>query len=185
MGACDGMVVIRSAREEDARGIADVRVRTWQQAYRDILPRAFLNELSVDASESRWRQSLSAPAPDRATWVAVAGSRIVGFVSAGAVRDQPAQPLTGEVYAIYVLPDCWSRGVGRNLLAHAEQALTQQGYKEAMLWVLADNQRARTFYERAGWHADGGAKQDSFGGRAVTEVLYRIALETSRAVEPA
>lgn len=189
MGGCDGMVEIRTAREADARGIAEVRVRTWQRAYRDILPAEFLDELSVEAGESRWRDLLSAPAPDRRTWVADSAGqvvgRVVGFVTAGALRGQPVQPLTGEVYAIYVLPDCWDRGVGWALLGHAEKDLREHGYDEAVLWVLADNQRARTFYERAGWRADGVTKQDTFGGREVTEVRYRIALKTSRADDPA
>jgi ribosomal protein S18 acetylase RimI-like enzyme len=183
MGSCDGVVDIRPARKVDARGIAEVRVRTWQKAYRDILPTEFLNGLSVDAGERRWRDVLSAPAPERGTWVAESAGQVVGFVTSGAVRGQPAQPLTGEVYAIYVLPDCWDRGVGRTLLARAERELMERGYATAMLWVLADNQRARTFYERAGWHADGGTKQDTFGGREVAEVRYRIDLERSRLAE--
>ncbi len=65
MGACDGMVDLRPARVADARGIAQVRVLTWQVAYRDILPAQFLDELSVDASERRFREALSAPTPDR------------------------------------------------------------------------------------------------------------------------
>lgn len=185
MGSCDGMVGIRPAREADARGLAEVRVRTWQRAYSDILPAKFLNELSVAAGESRWRDLLKAPALSRLTWVAESAGQVVGFVTAGALRDQPAQPLTGEVYAIYVLPDCWERGVGRTLLAQAERDLIELGYDEAVLWVLADNQRARTFYQGAGWTADGGTKRATFGGREVTEVRYRIALETSRADEPA
>lgn len=184
MGVCDGTVGIRRAREADARGIAEVRVRTWQKAYCDILPTAFLNELSVDAGESRWRELLSAPAPDRWTLLAESARQVVGFVTAGVVRGEASQPLSGEVYAIYVLPDCWGRGVGRSLLAHAEHDLIEHGYDEAVLWVLADNERARAFYEAAGWHADGGVKHDTFGGREVTEVRYRIALDKSRADEP-
>lgn len=185
MGACDGKVDVRPASAADAPGIAEVRVRTWQVAYRDILPAQFLDELSIEASADRFRERLSAPTPDRRTWVAEAAGRIVGFVSLGAVRDQPAPRLSGEIYAIYVLAECWERGIGRQLLETAARELKALGYSDAVLWVLADNQRARTFYERAGWHADGATKQDTFGGREVTEVRYRIALETSRADEPA
>jgi len=183
MGACDGMVHIRRARAADARGMAEVHVRTWQEAYRDQLPAPFLKALSIDARENHWRNELHAMAPERRPWVAEANDQIVGFVASGTARDDTASPLTGEVYAIYVLPDCWDRGVGRSLLAHAEADLVTHGYNEAVLWVLADNQRARAFYELAGWHADGGTKHDSIGGRDVTEVRYRIALERSRVAE--
>ena len=176
MGACDGMVEIRQAGADDARGIAEVRVRTWRKAYSHILPAEFLDGLSVDDGASRWLGFLSAPTPDRRTWVGESAGRVIGFVTAGVPRDDGMPRLTGEIYAIYVLPDCWDRGVGRKLIAHAEHELKEQGFDEAVLWVLADNQRARAFYERSGWHADGGSKQATFGGREVTEVRYRVAL---------
>jgi ribosomal protein S18 acetylase RimI-like enzyme len=176
MGGCDGIVEIRPASEDDARGIAEVRVRTWQKAYSDIMPAEFLEGLSVDAGERRWRELLSAPTPDHWTLVAESAHRVVGFVSAGVPRDEGLPKGAGEVYAIYVIADCWNRGVGRALLGQAEQRLTEQGFDQAVLWVLADNQRARAFYEGAGWHADGGTKQAPFGGREVSEVRYRVAL---------
>ena len=180
---CDGMVHIRRARESDARGMAEVHIRTWQEAYRDSLPGPYLRALNVDAREIHWRDELRALAPDRRPWVAEATGQIVGFAAAGAARDGAADPLTGEVFAIYVLPDCWDRGVGRTLLAHAEHDLIAHGYDDAVLWVLADNQRARTFYEMSGWHADGGIKHDTIGGREIEEVRYRLTLERSRVAE--
>ena len=35
--------------------------------------------------------------------------------------------------------------------------LAAAGYREAALWVLQDNARARPFYSQAGWAADGAA----------------------------
>ncbi|MEO8626444.1 MAG: GNAT family N-acetyltransferase [Candidatus Limnocylindrales bacterium] len=179
MGTCDGIVHIRRAIEADARGIAEVHVRTWQQAYRGTLPLAFLQALSVDTREVFWRDELHALAPDRRPWVAETGRGIVGFVSAGLGRDEAAPPLTGEVYAMYVLPDCWDRGVGRTLLAHAEHDLVDHGYSEAEMWILSDNDRARGFYEKAGWRADGGIKRVAIGGEEFEEVRYRLTLEKS------
>jgi GNAT superfamily N-acetyltransferase len=83
----------------------------------------------------------------------------------------------GEVYAINVLPGCWSRGIGRNLLARAERDLREHGYPVAILWCLTDNARARTFYERHGWQFDGTTKMRDFGGADVEEVRYRKELD--------
>jgi hypothetical protein len=41
------------------------------------------------------------------------------------------------------------------------------------LWVLESNARARRFYARAGFTADGSAKQEDIAGSPVTEVRYR------------
>jgi ribosomal protein S18 acetylase RimI-like enzyme len=178
------MVHLRRAHESDALGIAEVHVRTWQQAYRDQLPAPFLKALSVEVRERYWANELRFLAPERRPWVAESeDGSLVGFACAGPTRDEAAPPLTGEVYAIYVLPDCWDRGLGRNLLKHCERDLIEHGYTSAVMWVLEDNARARAFYEAAGWQTDRGVKRDELGGRDVTEVRYRIALDRSRIAE--
>jgi len=39
--------MIRAALPTDAQGIAQVHVRSWQQAYRELLPSDFLDSLSA------------------------------------------------------------------------------------------------------------------------------------------
>jgi ribosomal protein S18 acetylase RimI-like enzyme len=180
MATYDGMVHLRRAREADARAIADVHVRTWQEAYRDILPADYLQALSVEARERYWETQLRVLPAERRPWLAEAGQDVVGFVSIGPSRDDGAAPSTAEIYALYVLPEWWARGVGRNLLLHGERDIIAHGYEEATLWVLTDNDRARAFYEAAGWHTDGAVRQDRIGDREVAELRYRRMLERSR-----
>lgn len=173
MGSCDGVVHLRRARDEDARAIAQVHVRTWQHAYRDLLPAQFLAALNVEARERFWRSEIQVVPADRRPWLADREGQVAGFVSVGPSNDADAAPGTGEIYAIYVDPDCWARGVGRNLLLHGERDLAGHGYDEATLWCLAGNERARVFYESAGWDADGGQRRETFGGVEMHEVRYR------------
>lgn len=179
MPACDGVVHLRRARRSDARAVAEVHVRTWQHAYRDLLPANFLAGLTVDARERYWQAELDVMPEDRLPWLADAQGQVVGFASVGPSRDVDAPGTIGEVYALYVLPDCWDRGFGRDLLRHAERDLSAHGYDEATLWVLASNQRARRFYERAGWTLDG-ERTERIGGFETEEVRYRRVLEASR-----
>ena len=48
-GVCDTLVfnwpVVRPAAFEDAAQIADVHIRSWQQAYRDLMDQAYLDGL--------------------------------------------------------------------------------------------------------------------------------------------
>jgi hypothetical protein len=41
-------MIIRSAKLEDATGIAKVRIDTWRTTYRDIVPSEFLNGMSYE-----------------------------------------------------------------------------------------------------------------------------------------
>ncbi len=81
----------------------------------------------------------------------------------------------GELYALYVTPAWWSAGAGRALMASALAALRDDRYLRAVLWVLADNARARRFYTRAGFAPDG-ATNILAGLGGVLEVRYARSL---------
>jgi GNAT superfamily N-acetyltransferase len=139
-----------------------VHVRTWQVAYAHVFPSQRLAELSVERLAAQWRE-----------WpplVAEVDGTVVGFVTIGPSRDSDA---SGELFAIYVDPDHWGTGVGRELMAAGERGLRKLGHLDAILWVLEDNPRARHFYERAGWHHDGTRRPIEFLGIEVPEVRYR------------
>ena len=158
---------IRPASPDDATAIETIRVRGWRTAYRHVFPAADLDALPIDPE--RWRARIEVPPPGWTTVVCEDGGKVVGFASTGPSRDEDE---LGELYAIYVDPDAWSTGAGRELMAAAERALAAD-FDAALLWVLDDNPRARNFYERAGWAHDGVRKaEERFGVRAA-EVRYR------------
>ena len=101
---------------------------------------------------------------------------MVGFSSYGAARGEEG---VGELFTIYVLPETWGLGVGRALMRETLSRLRRHDYTEAVLWVLEDNPRTRRFYERAGWHADGGVMNGEWLGTVVGEVRFRIDLESA------
>jgi ribosomal protein S18 acetylase RimI-like enzyme len=173
--ACEGEIQLRHATDKDARSIAEVHVRSWRQAYRGQLPQTFLDSLSVsDRAESWERRLVTAPGADRPFWVAEVGGTVVGFVNTGPSRDDDAQPGTSEIYAIYVHPECWEKGIGTRLLDRAVNDLRRHGYSSATLWCLGSNAQARAFYERARWRADGATKRELVGGIETEEVRYRL-----------
>jgi GNAT superfamily N-acetyltransferase len=77
----------------------------------------------------------------------------------GPARDADAE-VVGELYAIYVDPSWWGRGVGRALIGEARRLLVERGHAEAVLWVLAGNSRAEGFYLSDGWRPDGTARRE-------------------------
>jgi len=158
---------VRVATPDDALAIETIRVHGWRAAYRHILPAEALDALPID--ETRWRRRIVDPPPGWAIVVADEDERVVGFATTGPSRDEDG---IGELYAIYVDPAHWSTGAGRALLERAEAVLRAR-YAEATLWVLEDNDRARRFYERAGWAPDGGCKAEERFGIRAPEVRYR------------
>lgn len=57
------------------------------------------------------------------------------------------------LHGLYVHPDHWGSGVAGALLDAALAALPD--CPEVKLWVLDENRRARRFYEKRGWRANG------------------------------
>jgi GNAT superfamily N-acetyltransferase len=166
---------IRRATVADARAIAEIGVLGWQAAYRGLLPHDLLAGLSVGPREVAWRSMLeSDPEGAAPAWVAESDSRVVGFLSGGPPRDEDVPLPAAEVYAIYVLPEAWRRGVGRALLTTAVEHWRARGATTLVLWVLEANARGRAFYEALGWRADGHRQMLTLGGSQVPEVRYRL-----------
>ena len=162
---------VRPADVEDAAAIAGVHVHTWQAAYGHVFGAERLAGLDVERRAGFWRDSLGG---ERAqVFVAEVDGRVVAFASVGANVDEPD---LGELYAIYALPEAWGSGVAPALMVAGLGALRRSGHGEAVLWVLSDNPRARRFYEREGWVADGTERVDELLGTTVAETRYRIAL---------
>lgn len=163
--------MIRPGITDDAAGIAAVHVRSWQAAYRGVLPHEFLDGLSTDSSTRTWSRVLAAPGT--VTVATIDGGEIVGFVNHVSSRDEDAAADIGEITTIYVAPEWFGHGYGRALMEAALSALRVAGYRAATLWVLDVNDRARRFYEIGGWRPDGATKDDVIGDQPVTEIRYR------------
>jgi len=165
-------VTIRPAGEADAAGIAGVHVRSWQEAYAGIVPEAYLAALDAQERAADWTRFLqSGPADHVTTWVAQAGPQIVGFVSLGPSRDEDAARGDREIYSIYLDPGIWGHGVARDLM---RTVIGEAGdHTRLSLWVLAANDRARQFYRRHGFLADGVERYEELGGAELLEVRYR------------
>ena len=55
-----GVMEIRAARMQDVPQIAVVHVRSWQAAYRGLLPQAYLDALDPAQRISRWERIVPA-----------------------------------------------------------------------------------------------------------------------------
>lgn len=173
--------MIRKALPGDANAIAQVHIRSWQEAYRDLMPAEFLKGLDATLArrESFWVRSIESGESD--VWVAELDGQVVGWISVGASRDEEAAGAnTGEVMAIYVLAKYWQAGVGLALWNAGLQFLIEQGYECLTLWVLSRNERAVRFYRRVGCVEDPGSERHlQRGGVTLEEMRYRLSFGPS------
>jgi ribosomal protein S18 acetylase RimI-like enzyme len=164
------MVTVRAASVADAPAMGRVHVRAWQAAYRGQMPDDYLNGLRAEERAAYWDGVLGREHLPGVVLVAERDGEVVGFAAAGPSPDPQG---AGELYAINLDPDHWGSGAGRALLEAAQAELERMGFAESVLWVLPGNARARRFYERAGWAADGTQKANEAFGVSFEEVRYR------------
>ncbi len=170
-------MVLRTAKPGDEMDVARVHVRSWQAAYRKLLPDEYLDGLRPEDRAARYTfADLDPLAPQ--TTVAVVEGGIAGFVTTAQSRLE-ALPDFGELCALYVDPDHWGTGIGVALVASARDRLYRLGYRNAFLWVMAGNERAARFYERDGWTQDGTRQTISMWDVTVAEVRYQRIVEAA------
>jgi GNAT superfamily N-acetyltransferase len=154
-------VELREAQRGDELAVAEVHVRSWQEAYRGLMPDEYLDALDPRDRATRYTFEAADPAAPTTVLAVRAGAdgegSILGFMTICPSRDGDA-PGLGEVVALYVDPDRHLGGVGRLLMAEARRRLREAGFTEALLWVLDGNDRAARFYEREGWSPDGATR---------------------------
>ncbi|KES08771.1 acetyltransferase [Streptomyces toyocaensis] len=157
----------------DCEGVAEIRIRGWQHAYRGLVPQPYLDGLDARADAERHRARLLGGDGSVVDLVAeAAGGELVGWASSGPYRDGDVRTGDAELYALYLRPEHIGRGVGRTLLAEAAHRCASGGPRRMYLWVLEHNTRARRFYERAGFAADGAGEPFEVAGVTVPEVRY-------------
>ena len=143
------MVIIKSMETpEEIEGKSFVHWQTWREAYDDLLPAEFQETMTLERC-----RFFSKKYPEN-TLIAMDGMKVVGFISYGNFRDKTMQ--AGEIIALYVLKDYYGKGIAQKLVKAALTAL--DSFSEIFLWVLKDNKRAITFYQKMGFTFDGQEK---------------------------
>ena len=157
-------ITIRSGKADDAEEITRIYIDSWNVGFGGLMPHRIVTSERIE----RWRQDIARPVPHR-WWVAEQKGIIVGLAGIGPSRD-PVDAQLGELDTIAVDPPYWCRGIGKALMSVVLRYLAADGYREAILWTLAQYERGQRFYEAMGWRFDGGVRDE---GR---QIRYRHSL---------
>lgn len=171
--------LIRPAELSDSEGIARVHTLSWQSAYRGLLPDEWLDALRWEDRKVRWDAILSTTTRGKVFVASSNQNAVIGFASIGASRDEDVdQDSVHELYAIYLSPEHWGKGIGTSLLRAVMKEVPDTA-KRLELWILEDNARGRRFYESQGFTLDGATKLAEIDGHQLEEVRYQLQLPVS------
>ncbi len=175
MVTANSSVGVRRATVADAAAMARVHARSWRFTYAGLVPDAVIDRVVAleERRATRFGEMLDDPSSRTAMFVATRGGAIVGMAIWAPSEDGDATPGTADVQAIYLDPDAIGQGIGRRLFGAVVEDIRARRFATATLWVLEANERARRFYEAAGWRTDGATKDDERAGGVLREVRYR------------
>lgn len=170
---------IRDARLDDVAGIQHVARDTYHAAYGHVLGADALDEqvdewYDDEGVENRVMRDAStllvAEHPE---------DGVVGYASSGPTPtsdDEPdPPPEQATLYTLYVHPDYWGERYGHHLLEATEDRLRERGFETMEIPVLADNDRARQFYDDHGYPTTDTGTVD-FAGTTVDEAIHHGSL---------
>ncbi len=163
------VISIRPARLGDEGDIAAVHDEAWREAYRGVIPGRELERMIARRGPTWWRMAISRRTP---LLVLEYGDSVVGYVSYGRNRV-PALGYGGEIFELYLSPECQGCGFGRRMFAAARKDLEGHGYGSFVVWALADNERAVGFYSQLGGRVVRRA-HETFGGQERERVAFGV-----------
>jgi ribosomal protein S18 acetylase RimI-like enzyme len=128
--------------------MAKLHVQCWREAYSAIVPPDLAARFDVVHMIVRWQEHLGKS--DRHIQAAYDGEHSVGFVNSGSPVEKIHDDMDGHIAALYVAQSHYRQGLGRKLMGCAAAGWLAQGGHSITLGVLAENVRARSFYEAVG-----------------------------------
>ena len=133
---------------EDAAAMAKLHVQCWREAYSAIVPPELVARFEIAHMIVRWQEHLSKS--DRYIEAVYEDELPIGFVNSGSPVEKIHDEMDGHIAALYVAQSHYRQGLGRKLMALAAADWLRRGGRSISLGVLAENARARAFYEATG-----------------------------------
>jgi len=127
--------------------------------------------VDLEQKAEYYKQRISETSGDEYCCV-VLDEKMVGKLGHSQCRDEDKSD-AGEIQAIYLFPEYWDKGYGRQMMEQTLVKLKDMGFREVVIWVLKENIRARLFYEKFGFKFDGATKEINIG-KPLVEVRYSL-----------
>lgn len=145
--------------------ISEIYEKSWKYAYRNIIPSDYLDSIP----SGRWAASITKDGMH--SLVMTEDNRFIGTASFCKSRWEQYKGY-GEIVSIYFLPEYMGKGYGHYLLNACVDELRKSGFHKILLWVLEENQSARSFYENNGFICTDNVLDDNIGGKDLREIMY-------------
>lgn len=167
-------VSYRTAGAEDAAALAQIGAETFVATFGHLYDPADLAIFLKSHSAEAWAKELKDPAFQ--VRVAEIGGKLVGYAKLGPPH-LPFEPRgeAAELRQLYVIEEVKGQGVARTLIDWVIDQARDRRADHLYLSVFTDNHRARRFYEKLGFEAEG-TYSFMVGNHADEDIVMRLKL---------
>lgn len=141
---------IKQPKLDDAKDMARIIVDCWKDAYKNILPKDFLDNISYEERENSIRNRiLGTDEKFNSDIIIYSEENVKGVAFYGKnICNLPEN--IGEIIVLYVDINEHRKGIGKKLVAWIKNELKQQGFTDMVIWCLKDNLPSIEFYKAMG-----------------------------------
>ncbi len=159
-------IQIRHAGIGDEKILAEIQTASWKDAFAEILSQEELERYTnVQASTEMYAHVLRNKIANGS--ILYIDENPHGMAFWGEYRVSQNEN-TAELICIHSLCNNWGKGYGSLLMQHVLDEIRKAGCVSVVLWVFAENVRARRFYEKHGFVLTDKTKADF----SSAEVMY-------------
>lgn len=159
-------ITFRSGRESDARTIAELAGRIWNQVYTGIISQRQIDFMLGRVYHSQLLRKELRNGPE--AWILASQNHtLTGFASWG-----PGEAAKAKLHKLYLDPSWHGRGLGSQMLQMAEQQAAQAGYRDLYLQVNKKNAQAIRCYQQNGYRRIKEVVVPIGGGYVMDDFIY-------------
>jgi len=155
------IIHIRLATPSDAPDMAEVHMRSWEVAYKDIVPEEYIQKQN-EKRPAMWQRIIT---DDNTTqYVIQKDGKTVGIMCVvPRPQDEDADDTVCELEGIYLHPDSYHQGIGTKAMEFAFDIAHGWNKSFMTLWVFSENVNSIKFYKKLGFAPDGKTKTYDMG----------------------
>ena len=142
--------MIRKALENDSKEIASLIIRGWKTAYRGLITDDYLDNMSLEFLQNKWKKSIISQNEDDNIFVYEEDNQILGIIRFGALQDKESKKYNAEIHVLYVEPSLKRNGIGSKLFNYAKEYFINHGNTNLIIWCLKGNSQGLNFYKKMG-----------------------------------
>ena len=162
-------IAIRLAVPADAPDMAEIHMRSWEAAYKDIIPAEYIREKNAGRLE-QWKRILTEMKYPQ--YVIQKNGKPDGIMCIASPQDDDLADDFYELHGIYLHSNYYRQGIGTQAMEFAFDTARNANKKFMTVWVFEDNINSVKFYEKCGFVPDGKTKILNFG-KPLTAIRMR------------